>query len=138
MQLTGTAIILTLSTLLTLTVFLLSQQIAQYYLQRPELGPLLRVASLSILGQALINTSNAVFFGHQRMGLQSATQVLFAVLKSIAMPALVLLGLGSSGAVMVQTASLLVTGVVAHPHPRRPDLPGHLPRHTQAHPHPNR
>jgi O-antigen/teichoic acid export membrane protein len=112
-QLTGTAIILTLSTLLTLAVFLLSQQIAQYYLQRPGLGPLLRVASLGILGQALISTSNAIFYGHQRMGLQSATQVLFAVLKSIAMPALVLLGLGSGGAVMGQTASLLTTGAVA-------------------------
>jgi O-antigen/teichoic acid export membrane protein len=112
-QLTGTAIILTSSTLLTLTVFLLSPQIAQYYLQRPELGPLLRIASLSILGQALINTSNAIYLGQQRMGLQAATQVLFAVLKAVAMPALVLLGFSSGGAIMGHTASILVTGVVA-------------------------
>jgi len=112
-QLTGTAIILLLATALTLTVFLLAPQIAQLYLQRPELGPLLRIASLSILGQALINASNAIFIGQQRMGLQAATQVLFAVLKTLAMPALVLIGFGSGGAIMGHTASILVTGVVA-------------------------
>ena len=109
-QLTGTTLNLSIAALISLTVFILAPQISEAFLRRPELGPLLRIASLSILGQALLNTSAAIFIGQQRMELQSLTSVLYAILKAIAMPALVYLGFSSGGAIMGHTASILVAG----------------------------
>lgn len=109
-QITGSTINIAVAAALTLIVFLGATPIADTFLKRPELAPLLRVASLAIIGQALLNLSFAIFIGHNRMGLQSLTTIIYAILKAVAMPGLVILGWSSGGAVMGNMASLLVAG----------------------------
>ena len=111
-QTTGYTINTLIATVFTLAIFLLSSPISTIFLHRPDLESLVRIASLSILGQALVNSSNAIFIGHHRMELQSAISILFAVTKGLTMPLLVYFGFGLGGAILGHTLSILVTGIV--------------------------
>ncbi len=97
---------------LSIALFALSGVLASQVFQRPELGLLIRVASMNILAQSLVNTSQSVFVGFERMELKSLTLVLHSVVKSFLAPLLVWLGYGPFGAVLGQTAPWLFTGMV--------------------------
>jgi len=110
-QTTGYTLNIMIAGFISLIVFILAAPISSVFLHRPELELLVRFASLSILAQALINTSCAIFVGYQRMEFQSITLVNFAALKALTMPILVYIGFGSAGAVIGHTSAILGAGV---------------------------
>jgi O-antigen/teichoic acid export membrane protein len=110
-QTTGCTLNIIIAGLFSLIMFVFATPISSVFLHRPELELLVRFASLSVMGQALINTSCAIFVGYYRMELQSITLVVYAALKTIAMPLLVFLGFGTAGAIIGHTAAVLGAGV---------------------------
>jgi O-antigen/teichoic acid export membrane protein len=110
---TGLLFSLTTSTLIAVALFILASPVATYFLQQPELAQLLRVASFSVIGAALVSSSNAVFIGYMRPGLQNITTILSAILRGITSAALVILGLGPLGAIIGYASGYLIVGASA-------------------------
>jgi O-antigen/teichoic acid export membrane protein len=100
------------SLLVTIVVFLLTPLLASSFLQRTDLELLLRVATFSILGNALYMTTNAIFIGYGRMELQSLNVVVFAIVRSLLSPLLIYLGYSTMGAVIGHTATIIMTGLM--------------------------
>jgi O-antigen/teichoic acid export membrane protein len=74
--------------------------IAITVLNRPELAPFLRLASLMIVFQAIFDSTNNSFIGQDLMQYSAGIQIMQAVLKGTFGPAFVLIGLGVTGAVL--------------------------------------
>ena len=110
---TGLALNLISSVLLSLILYLFAAPIADGFLQQKELEGMLRVASFAVIGQALINTTNSIFIGYMRVQLQNLSTLLYAILKGAASTILVLIGFGLPGAIVSQVAAILITGAVA-------------------------
>lgn len=92
--------------------FLFSDYFATSIFNRPNIAPLIQIASLTILASAFITVAQAAFIGMERTGLNSATIVLQAALKAALQPALIIVGMGTLGATMGATVAVLVTGLV--------------------------
>jgi len=101
-----------LGLVLAVAAFLLSGFLAHLY-SRPTITPLIEVASFVILTGALLSTAQAAFTGLERMELNSLTQIVQSIIKSILVPSLVILGLGPLGAVTGFTIASLIGGVIA-------------------------
>jgi O-antigen/teichoic acid export membrane protein len=97
---------------LSLIGFLLSDFLATTVFNRPEITPLLQIASLSILTNALVITATAAFTGVERMHLNSIMLVSQSIIKTALIITLVLLGLGTYGAITGFTASSLLAGLI--------------------------
>jgi O-antigen/teichoic acid export membrane protein len=100
------------SFVLALGVLVFSPWIASDFLRRPDLEGFLMVASLSIIGQALFVTTNAIFVGMGRMELQGLSVVVFAVVRGLLSPLLVFIGFSTLGAVVGQTVAAVLTGLI--------------------------
>jgi len=87
--------------------------IASVYLQRPALEGLVRIVSLSVLGNALMTATQAVLVGYEMMGHRSLTQVLWTLLRGSMSITLVWLGLGPSGHLLANTIAPFATAAVA-------------------------
>jgi O-antigen/teichoic acid export membrane protein len=109
---TGLVFNILISLIVASTVFLISPWIAFSFLHRTDLEALLRVASLAILGQALISTTNAIFIGYGRMKLQSLNSVILAIARIILSPLLVIIGFGTMGAVAGSSVSQILAGFI--------------------------
>ena len=99
-----------LGAIFTLICFLLSGFLAANVLQRPEIEPLIRIASITIFAGVLATTTQSVFVGYERMELYAATQILQATIKGVLASALVIVGFGIFGAglgLMCRTAACL-------------------------------
>ncbi|MBN1245744.1 flippase [Candidatus Bathyarchaeota archaeon] len=97
---------------LSLIGFLLSDVLAVTVLNRPTITPLIQIASLSILTNALLSTATAAFTGIEKMHLNSIMLVSQSILKTALIIALVLLGLGTYGAITGFTVATLLTGLI--------------------------
>ncbi len=97
---------------LSLVSFVLSGFLASSLLQRPAIEPLIQVASFTILAGALMNTATAAFTGVEQMKLNSVTLVLQAILRTGLIVFLVMVGLGTSGAIMGYTIAFLLSGLI--------------------------
>lgn len=107
---TGLVFNILISLIVTSTVYILTPWIATSFLHRTDLEALLRVASLMILGQALISTTNAVFIGYDRMKFQSLNSVIMAVARITLSPLLVWIGFSTMGAVAGSSISQIIAG----------------------------
>ena len=110
--LTGLVFEIIMGIALSILSFLLSDYLAVGVYNRPTIAPLIQIASFSILASALIGTATAVFTGTDRMELNSIVLIVEATVKTALMIALVLLGLGTIGAVMGFTVSAMMAGLV--------------------------
>jgi len=110
---TGILVDLTLSAILSLSVFFLAGFIANDLFHRPHIKYLIEIASLTIFGWALITVSQSAFSGFERMGINSIIKTLNTTLKAILQVSLVLFGFGVLGAIMGQTFALLISGLVS-------------------------
>ncbi len=110
---TGLALNLATSVILSSILYLFAAPIAEGFLQQKELEDMLRVASFAVIGQALIYTTNSIFIGYMRVQLQNLSTLLYAILRGVASTILVLIGFGLPGAIMSQVAAFLITGAVA-------------------------
>ena len=108
---TGIVINVTVGIILTIITYFSSTFLADSIFNQPELAPLIRLCSFTLLGQTLFNTANSILIGYERMELKSLIAILNSVLRSIAGPILVFLGYGAIGAVYGNVASILVAGL---------------------------
>jgi O-antigen/teichoic acid export membrane protein len=97
---------------LSLISFLLSDFLATTVFIRPTIVPLLQIASFIILTSALVSTATAAFTGVEKMHLNSIMVVSQSILKTALIIALVLLGLGTYGAITGFTIATLLAGLI--------------------------
>jgi stage V sporulation protein B len=94
-------------------IFVFAEPIALIYLKRPELTPLVRAASLAVLGGGgLVTTIQAIFVGYEIMRLRSFLQVFWSITRTLLSVTLILLGMGAFGAVLANTISQILAGLV--------------------------
>jgi O-antigen/teichoic acid export membrane protein len=101
-----------LGLVLSMVCFLLSGFLATNVFQRPAIAPLIQVVSFIILTGALLNTATAAFTGIEKMHLNSIMLVCQSVIKTILIIVLVVLGLGTFGAMIGYTAAFLIAGLI--------------------------
>jgi O-antigen/teichoic acid export membrane protein len=98
--------------LCALTCFALAQPIAAI-LNRPDAASLIALMSLTIFASAIVSAATATFVGFEKMKLNSFTQILQALIKTLLGPALVILGFSVLGAVLGMVASVVVGGLTS-------------------------
>jgi O-antigen/teichoic acid export membrane protein len=99
-----------LGLMLSILAFALSGLLA-ISLNRPNIAPLIQIASFFILTSALITTATAAFTGMETMHLNSIMLVVQSIFKTGLIVAFILLGLGTLGAVTGFTLAVLVAGL---------------------------
>jgi len=98
---------------LSLLSFILSDFTATNLLQRPDIAPLIQIASFNILAEALLTATQSIFTGYERIELHSITLVLQSALKATLSLLLVIIGLGVFGAIIGTTIALLTSGLLS-------------------------
>jgi O-antigen/teichoic acid export membrane protein len=104
---------LVLGVSLSLTSFLLSGFLATTVFHRPDVKPLIEIASFTVLGTALITAAQSAFTGSEKMELTSITMICRSTLKTVLSPLLVILGFGASGVIVGSTVAFLIAGVIS-------------------------
>lgn len=97
---------------LSLLMVLLADFLGSTILHRPEISPLLSIVSITIFSGSLLTAAQSSFIGLERMGLNSLTLIISAIVKTVLSPLLVILGFGVLGPVLGYTLSFLVTGLL--------------------------
>jgi O-antigen/teichoic acid export membrane protein len=97
---------------LSVVSFLLSGFLATSIINRPTIAPLIQIASFIVLASALISTATAAFTGVERMHFNSIMLVSQSVIKTTLIIGLVLLGLGTFGAIIGVTLATFMAGVI--------------------------
>lgn len=92
--------------------FALSGYLATNVFHRPEITSLIQIASITILAGGLINAATAAFTGIEKMELNSLMLIAQSTIKTIIMITLVILGLGTSGAVLGYTVAMIIAGLI--------------------------
>jgi O-antigen/teichoic acid export membrane protein len=95
---------------LSLLSFVLSHFLAMSF-NRPAIAPLIQIASFFILAGALVNAATAAFTGMEKMHLYSFMLIIQSTIKTVLIVALVVLGLGTLGAVTGFTVASLFAGL---------------------------
>jgi stage V sporulation protein B len=104
---------LALGVSLSLISFLLSGFLATDVFHRPDIKPLIEIASFTVIGTALIITAQSAFTGYEKMELSSITMICRSAFKTILSPLLVILGLGAFGVIVGYTAAFLAAGLIS-------------------------
>jgi len=104
---------LLLGSALSIVSYLLSGFLATNIFNRPELTPLIQMASFTIFGHALLKAAQAAFTGYEKMEYHSTTLIIQSALKAGLMILLVILGLGAYGAVIGHTTAYLIAGLTS-------------------------
>ena len=110
--LSGIIFEIALGTVLSVVSFGLSGYLASDLFHRPEIASLIQIASVSILAGGLVTAATAAFTGIEKMGLNSVMLVAQSIIKTVIMVALVLVGLGTSGAVIGNTIAMAIAGLI--------------------------
>jgi O-antigen/teichoic acid export membrane protein len=106
---------------LALLALFLSDFIATSIFQRPEIGNLVQVISLSLLSSAFVSlvqtkagtstsAAQAAFIGLEKTHYNSLTLVILSIIRTVLTSLFVIIGLGAFGAVVGYTFSLLLAG----------------------------
>jgi O-antigen/teichoic acid export membrane protein len=97
--LSGLIFEIALGLVLSAVAFGLSGFLANNVFHRPEIVTLIQIASVSILAGGVINAATAAFTGTERMELNSVMLICQSIVKILIIITLVVLGLGTTGAV---------------------------------------
>jgi O-antigen/teichoic acid export membrane protein len=92
--------------------FGLSDYIAGTIFNRPAIAPIMQIASFYILASAIISAASAAFTGLERMALNSVMNVCQSIIQTGLIIGLVLLGFGTSGAVIGLVGSTAIAGLI--------------------------
>jgi O-antigen/teichoic acid export membrane protein len=98
---------------LSVVSFLMSGFFATNVFHRPDIKPLIQIASFTILAGALLAAAQSAFTGTERMGLTGITLILQSCLNAVLMPSLIILGYGSLGAILATTMAVLIAGLIS-------------------------
>ena len=82
-------------------------------LDRPNIVPLIQIASFAILAEALMKATQACFTGYEKMEYHSVTSIVLSTLKAVLMISLAILGFGTYGAILGTTVGYLIAGVIS-------------------------
>ena len=96
---------------LSILSFVLSPLLATSF-NRPTIAPLIQIVSFFILSGALVNVATAAFTGIEKMHLYSFMLVIQSIVKTGLIVALVILGLGTLGAVTGFTVGSIFAGLI--------------------------
>jgi O-antigen/teichoic acid export membrane protein len=78
-----------------------------------EVSNLISLLSVSIFASAIVSAASSIFYGFEKMKLNSFTQILQAIVKTLLGPLLVFLGFGVLGAVLGAIVSIAVGGLIS-------------------------
>ena len=96
-------------------IFIVNFALADYFativLNRPDIGPYIRIASSSIIFQVIFATVTSAFVGLDKTEYNAFITNIHAVAKAIISVALVLFGLNVAGAVIGHVASYLIASI---------------------------
>ena len=109
---------------LTIISLLTSDFLAASLFQRPEIGPLIQVVSLSLLSSSLVSlvqtkagtstsAAQAAFIGLEKTQFNSLTVLVLSIFRTILTSLFVIIGFSSYGAVIGYTLSLLLAGLTS-------------------------
>jgi len=93
--------------------FLLSGFLATSIFQRPDIKPLIEMASFTILAGALLTAAQSAFTGVEKMELNSITMVGQSIIKTVLVPILIIVGLGTFGAILGNTIAYVIIGLAS-------------------------
>lgn len=110
--LSGTLFEITMGLILSIFSLLFADFIATSVFSRPILSPLIQLSSFVVLANGLIAVGTAVFTGYEKMELNSIMLVSQSIFKTGLIIFLVLLGLGTSGAIMGFTVGVFIAGII--------------------------
>ena len=96
---------------LSLVCFGLADFLA-FVLQRPAASTFISIMSATILAGAVLAAANAIFFGYEKMMLNSLTSIFMAMIKTAVGPLLVILGFNVFGAILAASISAVAAGVL--------------------------
>jgi O-antigen/teichoic acid export membrane protein len=82
-------------------------------LDRPNIVPLIQIASFTIFAEALMKATQASFTGYEKMEYHSVTSIVLSTVKAVLMISLAILGFGTYGAIVGTTVGYLIAGVVS-------------------------
>jgi len=102
-----------LGTTLSLITYFLSDLIGNSIFNRPEIVPLIQIASISILADALLKIAQSAFTGYEKMKYHSLTLIIHSILKTGFMVIIVIAGFGVYGAIIGFTTAYILTGIIA-------------------------
>ncbi len=97
---------------LSVILFFSSGFISSVFLRRPELENLLETASFMVFGSGLYGAAQSIFVGYERMKLRSVIDVFFSLSKGSLIVALLLIGLGTRGALLSNLFGYIMTGLL--------------------------
>lgn len=97
---------------LSLVLVFSANFIASEIFRRPDLTLFISIVSVTVFSGSLLTVAQSAFVGFERMELNSITMICQSIAKSIAGPALVILGYGVLGAIMGYTMSFLTAGAI--------------------------
>lgn len=98
---------------MSVTTFFLAGLLAKDVFHRPEIEPLVRLTSVTVLAGALLTAAQSAFIGSERMELNSITMICRSALGSLLPSLLVLLGYGTLGAILGYTTAIVIVGILA-------------------------
>jgi len=93
--------------------FMLSGFLATNIFNRPEIEPLIQLASITVLAGALLTAARSAFTGYEKMEYNSITMICQSALKTVLAPLLVILGYGVFGVIFGSTIAFLTTGLIS-------------------------
>ncbi len=96
----------------TLLEFVLAGPLAAIFIHRPELTPYVQLVSLAVLSSMFASTISTTAIGWNRYALSAMSGVLSASVKLVLAPALIVVGLGVTGALVGHIVAYLAGGVV--------------------------
>jgi O-antigen/teichoic acid export membrane protein len=98
--------------LLSLSTILSAEYVATSFFNRPTIAPLIQVASVYIFMGGLIAAATAAFTGFEKMELNSIMIVCQSIFRTVLIIALVLMGLGTSGAIIGFAVGTIIAGII--------------------------
>jgi O-antigen/teichoic acid export membrane protein len=98
--------------MISIASFAFAGHLATYLVNRPEIEPYIRIASISILFQVATTTATSAFVGLDKTQYNALTTNLQAVAKATVSLALVLLGLSVAGAITGFVVGYVISGAV--------------------------
>jgi stage V sporulation protein B len=103
---------LILGVLLSAVCFISSSYLATDVFQRPEIASLIQIASIGILASGVVTAATSVFTGIEKMELNSVMLICQSIVRTGLMISLVILGFGTSGAVLGYTLAIVIAGLI--------------------------
>jgi len=109
----GPLLEMALGGILSLVSFSLAGPLATSVFHRPEIKPLIQVASMTVFAGSLFSLTHSIFTGFEKMKFVSLTLIFESSLKTLLVTLLVFIGYGAFGAILGYTLSSLATGILA-------------------------